>query len=80
MDEGSRRGKGHRLSSPSLSYLADNPPEGCMMAHKQSVNGMGEKEGWTGGGGEGRRGRIEHDSGEAVVNGRVPKVYFMNHI
>lgn len=43
MDEGSRGGKGQRLSSVSLSYLADNPPEGCMMVHKQSVNGWRRK-------------------------------------
>lgn len=50
-----------------------------MMVHRQSVNGMEEKEGWRGKGaiakGEGKEEeRIEtNDSGEVAVNGKVPK-------
>lgn len=80
MDEGLRGGKGQRLSCPSHSSLTTlQQTIWCMMVHRQSVNGMEEKEGWGGKGatgrGEGREEeRIEtNDSGEAVVNGKVPR-------
>lgn len=50
MDEELRGGKGQRHSCLSHSYLSDKPPAGCrcLMVHRQSVNGMGEKGGWGG--------------------------------
>lgn len=58
MDEGLREGKGKRLSCLSLSYLPDKPLLDCIV-RRQSVNGMGEKEGKRAIGKGGRGKKIE---------------------
>lgn len=61
VDEGLRGEKGQRLSWLSFSCLLQLIVW-CTMVHRQSVNGMGEEEGWGGRGAE-REGEGKEDRG-----------------